>query len=205
MEILQSTKLLIDQKKKSNLSSEQDLALFDEVKKDNLSAYETLFKKYYKELYRFAFNYLRDAAPSEEMAQEVFLYVWEKREQIEIKTTLKTYLYSAIKNKCLNYIKYEVPRKNELEETHLALMVTHQPEKSGDPEVMRKYISEAIDQLPTKCRQIFVLSRNAGLTYDEIAEEMEISVKTVENQMSIALKKLRESLKPLYEYYQREN
>lgn len=205
MEILQSTKLPADQKKNLKLSSQQDLALFEKVKKDDLSAYEILFKKYYKELYRFAYNYLREQAPSEEMAQEVFLYLWEKREQIDIKTTLKTYLYSAVKNKCLNFIKYEVPRRHELEENHLALMVTHQPENSGDPEIMRKYIAEAIDQLPTKCKQIFVLSRNAGLTYEEIAEEMEISVKTVENQMSIALKKLRETLKPLYDYYQRES
>ena len=71
---------------------------------------EILFKKYYQELYRFAYNYLRDQVPAEEMAQEVFLYIWEKREQIEIKTTLKTYLYSAVKNKCLNYIKYEIHR-----------------------------------------------------------------------------------------------
>lgn len=185
------------------MSQDPDIELFLNVKKNDLKAYEALFRRYYQELYRFAYNYLRDQVPSEEMAQEVFLYLWEKREQIEIKTTLKTYLYSAIKNKCLNYIKYEAPRKQELEETHLALMITTQPEEEEDSEKLRKYIDEAVNQLPTKCRQIFVLSRNAGLTYDEIAEEMEISVKTVENQMSIALKKLRESLRPLYEYYQR--
>lgn len=111
-------------------------------------------------------------------------------------------MYSAIKNKCLNYIKYEVPRKNELEESHLSLMTTEQPDREEDTERLKKFLEEAINALPTKCRQIFVLSRNAGLTYEEIAEEMDISIKTVENQMSIALKKLRESLKPLYEYYQ---
>jgi len=186
------------------VSSEQDLEFFQLVKSNDLQAYETIFKKYYQELYRFAYNYLRDQVPAEEMAQEVFLYIWEKREQIEIKTTLKTYLYSAVKNKCLNYIKYEVPRKHELEESHLALMTVSQPEKEEDAEKMKRHITAAIDELPTKCRQVFVLSRNGGLTYEEIAEEMEISVKTVENQMSIALKKLRESLRPLYEYYQNQ-
>lgn len=190
-------------RKTGKLSQDSDLALFDQVKQDDFKAYETIFRKYYQELYRFAYNYLRDQVPSEEMAQEVFLYIWEKREQIEIKTTLKTYLYSAIKNKCLNYIKYEIPRKHELEESHLSLLITTQPEKEEDSEKIKKYIQEAIDQLPNKCRHIFVLSRNAGLTYEEIADEMEISVKTVENQMSIALKKLRERLKPVYEYYQR--
>ena len=186
------------------MTGEHDLDLFEKVKQDDFNAYEVIFKKYYQELYRFAYSYLREGVASEEMAQEVFLYMWEKRFQIEIKTTLKTYLYSAVKNKCLNYIKYEVPRKHELEEVHLSLMTTSQPEKVEDQDRMKKYISSAIDQLPNKCRQIFVLSRNAGLTYEEIAEEMDISVKTVENQMSIALKKLRESLKPLYEYYQNQ-
>ncbi len=186
------------------MSKEQDLELFERVKLGDQDAYEILFRKYFRELYRFAYNYLRDQVPSEEMAQEVFLYIWEKREQIEIKTTLKTYLYSAVKNKCLNYIKYEIPRNQELEETHVALMITSQPEKEEDTDKLRRHIAAAIDHLPTKCKQIFVLSRNAGLTYDEIAEEMEISVKTVENQMSIALKKLRESLKPLYDYYQNQ-
>jgi len=184
------------------VSSEQDLADFKLVKEGDFKAYEILFKKYYQELYRFAYTYLRDQVPAEEMAQEVFLYIWEKRGQIEIKTTLKTYLYSGAKNKCLNYIKYEVPRQNELEESHLALMTTSQPEKEEDSEKMKRHIHAAVNELPNKCRQIFVLSRNGGLTYDEIAEEMGISVKTVENQMSIALKKLRESLRPLYEYFQ---
>lgn len=202
--IVRSVKLPASSKPSGGLSHDQDLVLFEQVKKDDLKAYETIFKQYYAELYRFAYNYLRDQVPSEEMAQEVFLYIWEKRDQIEIKTTLKTYLYSAVKNKCLNYIKYEVPRKHELEESHLAMMVTNQPEKEEDADKLKRHIKEAVDQLPNKCRQIFVLSRNAGLTYEEIAEEMEISVKTVENQMSIALKKLRESLRPLYEYYQKQ-
>lgn len=191
-----------DQKESHSLSKDQDIELFELVKQNDTSAYETLFRKYFAELYRFAYNYLRDQVPSEEMAQEVFLYIWEKRDQIEIKTTLKTYLYSAIKNKCLNYIKYDIPRNQELEEAHVALMITSQPEKEEDSDKLKRHINSAIDQLPKKCRQIFVLSRNAGLTYEEIAEEMDISVKTVENQMSIALKKLRESLKPLYDYYQ---
>lgn len=186
------------------MSAEKDLALFDKIKNDDFQAYEIIFRRYYQELFRFAYNYLRDDAPAEEMAQEVFLYIWEKRQQIEIKTTLKTYLYSAIKNKCLNYIKFELPRKNELEESHMQMLVTSQPEKRENDERLKKFIDRAIDQLPNKCRQVFVLSRSAGLTYEEIAEDMDISVKTVENQMSIALKKLRESLKPVYEYYQNQ-
>lgn len=184
------------------VSSEQDLELLQLVKSDDLKAYETIFRMYYQRLYHFAYSYLRDQMPSEDVVQGIFLYLWESRDRIEIKTTLKTYLYAAVKNKCLNYIKYEIPRKLELEESHLERVTTSPIEKEEDTEKMRRHISVEINKLPNKCRQIFVLSRNGGLTYEEIAEEMEISIKTVESQMSIALKKLRESLRPLYEYYQ---
>ncbi len=186
------------------MSAAEDMRLFEAVKKDDFKAYERLFRSYYQGLYGFAYTYLRDQVPAEEMAQEVLLYLWEKRLDISIKTTLKTYLYSAIKNKCLNYIKYELPRNQQLEESHLAFMTTN-PEEDHEPDTrIKTYIQQAISQLPKKCQQIFVLSRYGGLTYEEIADEMEISVKTVENQMTIALRKLRESLRPVYERMKKE-
>lgn len=184
------------------MDQDSDLLLFSQVKNNDLSSYELLFKKYYKELYRFAYSYVRDQTISEEMAQEVFLYIWEKREKIEVQTTLKTYLYSAIKNKCLNYIKLELPKQQAMSDVSEALLsVTNERIDEGENEKLKIYIQTAVDALPTKCRKIFILSRNAGLTYEEIAEELELSKKTVENQMGIALKKLRESLEPIYKKY----
>ena len=177
------------------MSQENDLLLFDKVKSNDLSAYEIIFKKYIKELYRFAFSYV---------AQEVFLYIWEKREQIEIQTTLKTYLYSAVKNKCLNYIKLELPKQQSMGDiSEVMLSVSTGIKDEGENEQLKKYIQGAIDALPKKCRRIFILSRNAGMTYEEIAEELDLSKKTVENQMGIALKKLRESLEDVYTRYKK--
>ncbi len=187
------------------MTREEDLDLFDQVKKDNLSSYEQIFRKFYKKLYRFAFNYVRDTTLAEEMTQEVFLYIWEKRKQIEIRTTLKTYLYSAIKNKCLNYIKLELPKQQAMTDiSEVSLSTNDQRMDDGGNGELKRYIKQAIDALPKKCRQIFILSRNAGLTYEEIAEKLDLSKKTVENQMGIALKKLRESLNHVYKMY-REN
>ncbi len=184
------------------MDQDQDLLLFGQVKNDDLSSYEIIFKKYFKELYRFAFGYVRDATIAEEMAQEVFLYVWEKRKQIEIQTTLKTYLYSAIKNKCLNYIKLELPKQQSMADvSEVMLSVSSTKIDEGENEKLKEYIRLAVDDLPKKCRKIFILSRNAGLTYEEIAEELDLSKKTVENQMGIALKKLRESLEEVYKRY----
>jgi len=186
------------------MDQENDLLLFEKVKSNHLTAYEKIFKKYIKELYRFAFSYVRDAQIAEEMAQEVFLYVWEKRGQIEIQTTLKTYLYSAVKNKCLNYIKLELPRQQSMGDiSEVMLSVSAGKKDEGENEQLKKYIKGAIDALPKKCRQIFILSRNAGMTYEEIAEELDLSKKTVENQMGIALKKLRESLEDVYNRYKK--
>jgi len=184
------------------MSQEDDLLLFEQVKKNDLSAYETIFKKYFKALYRFAFLYVKDAQIAEEISQEVFLYVWEKRRRIQIQTTLKTYLYSAVKNKCLNYIKLELPRQQSMSDISEAMLsVSGGNKDEGESEQLKKYINSAIDSLPEKCRQIFILSRNAGMTYEEIAEELDLSKKTVENQMGIALKKLRESLEEVYKRY----
>lgn len=184
------------------MTQDNDLLLFDQVKRDNLSSYEVIFKRYYKELYRFAFTYVRDATIAEEMAQEVFLYIWEKRGQIEIQTTLKTYLYSAVKNKCLNYIKLELPKQQSMSDiSEVMLSVNTARKDEGENEKIKRYIQKAIDALPKKCRKIFILSRNAGMTYEEIAEELGLSKKTVENQMGIALKKLRESLDEVYKHY----
>ena len=187
------------------MDQDQDLVLFGQVKNGELSSYEIIFKKYFKELYRFAFSYVRDAVIAEEMAQEVFLYIWEKRNQIEIQTTLKTYLYSAVKNKCLNYIKLELPKQQSMADvSEVMLSAGSQKIDEGENEKLKKYIQQAVDSLPKKCRKIFILSRNAGLTYEEIAEELNLSKKTVENQMGIALKKLREALETVYKRYRED-
>ncbi len=184
------------------MDQDQDLQLFDQIKAGELSSYEVLFKKYYRALYRFAFSYVRDAIVSEEIAQEVFLYIWEKRDKIQIQTTLKTYLYSAVKNKSLNYLKLELPKQQATADiSEVMLSVNNTKLDESENEKLKVYIQKAIDSLPKKCRRIFVLSRNAGLTYEEIAKELDLSKKTVENQMGIALKKLRESLETVYKRY----
>ena len=126
----------------------------------------------------------------------------KNEKKISIQTTLKTYLYSAVKNKCLNYIKLELPKQQSMADiSEVMLSVSNAPKDEGENEQLKKYIQSAIDALPKKCRRIFILSRNAGMTYEEIAEELDLSKKTVENQMGIALKKLRESLEAVYLRY----
>ncbi len=172
-----------------------DILLFDQVKKGNSEAFEQIFRKFYSDLARFCYSLVRNETIAEEITQEVFIYLWEKKAQIEISSSLKSYLYSAVKNKSINYIKYDLPKQRiliDLSDTVLTgSSEFHEPSETLR---LKKKIQWAINQLPDKCKQIFLLSRYGGMTYAEIAEELELSVKTVENQMSIALKKLRESL-----------
>ncbi len=172
-----------------------DIFLFNKVKKGDTVAFEQIFKKYYNDLARFCFTLVRDETVAEEITQEVYIYLWEKKEVIEISSSLKSYLFSAVKNKSINYIKYELPKQRVLIDISDSLLVegVFFHEKS-DTIRLKKKIQVAINQLPEKCKQIFLLSRYGGMTYKEIAEDLDLSVKTVENQMSIALKKLRDSL-----------
>ncbi|WP_421869934.1 RNA polymerase sigma-70 factor [Marinoscillum sp.] len=172
----------------------EDSELFERVKQGNLAAYEQIFKQHYGPLARYATSIIRDITMGEEIAQEVLMYIWEKRSQINLSSSLKAYLFSSVKNKCINYIKHELPRLQSTTDLSQVRGIENSPMTTDDAELMKKKIQHAIDQLPEKCKNIFVLSRYGGLTYAEIAEELEISVKTVENQMSIALKKLKESL-----------
>lgn len=176
------------------MAEQDDHELFLNVKKDDLKAYEILFRKFYSQLYRYAYSLVRDESVAEEITQEIFLYLWEKRKQIELRAALKSYLFSSVRNKAINYIKIELPRLqatvdvSELQGFNDPMMEVNEEAR------MKRKIQYAIDQLPQKCKNIFVLSRYGGLTYTEIAGELEISVKTVENQMTIALKKLKELL-----------
>lgn len=185
---------------------EEEIVDFDSIQKGDIGVYERFFKENYVEIVRYAHRFVRNQEIAEEIAQEVFMYLWEKRASISIQSSLKSYLFSAAKNKSINYIKLELPKSQALHDIEtIELGASSEFKEQDSSKLIERKVKEAIDQLPKKCREVFILSRNAGLTYDEIAEEMDISKKTVENQMGIALKKLRESLKPLMDAVRRDN
>ncbi|MBV6644851.1 MAG: RNA polymerase sigma-70 factor [Cyclobacteriaceae bacterium] len=171
---------------------------FERIKSGDLGAFEVLFKQHYQDIFRYAYRFVSNDVVAEEIAQEVFMYIWEKRQQISIESSLVSYLYSAARNKSINYLKLELPKINNRSDIYeIDIEDENITEIVEDSDQLRKVINSAISELPAKCKEIFMMSRYEGLTYDEIAEEMSLSKKTVENQMGIALKKLRESLKPL--------
>lgn len=140
-------------------------------------------------------GYLKDRDATEEAVQQVFYIVWERRESINITTSFKAYLYQAVRNHCLNALKHEQVKAS----AHGELLREDEPEEENNLESieLRERIDQAISELPTERQKIFRMSRFEELKYKEIAEKLQISVKTVENQMGKALKHLRESLSEL--------
>lgn len=160
------------------------------------AVYEQLFRKFHPVLCRYAFGMLKDIEASEEVVQDVFLKIWEKRNELEITVSVKAYLYRAVHNSCLNRID---KKKREVRMDEVPLKVVHQasaPVADIQSRELEKAIADAMQQLPEQCRKVFELSRFGDMKYKEIADTLGISIKTVENQMGKALRIMREQLAP---------
>ena len=158
------------------------------------SVIEHLFKSHYSPLCRTVYKIVRSQQVAEDIVQEVFLKLWNKREELEINVSLKSYLFRSAINTSLNFIG-QSKKLEFLEEEDLNVLSHNDVENNYDFLETEKNIKEAIDTLPPACRSVFILSRFEELSYKEIADTLQISVKTVENQMGKALKVLREKLK----------
>ncbi len=162
---------------------------------DYRQKFEDVFKSMFPSLCLFAQKYVSDMDTSKEIVHKVFIALWEKREEIDFEKPMKSYLFTSVHNRCLNFIRDN--KKFNTDELTIEVlenqMGTDTTDEITSAETIAE-INEAIQSLPEKCREIFILNRFEGLKYHEIAEKLDISVKTVEAQMSKALKILREKL-----------
>jgi RNA polymerase sigma-70 factor (ECF subfamily) len=154
--------------------------------------FEQIFKTHFKNLHAYAFTILRDEATAEEMVQQVFFKLWERAENFSFSGSLASYLYRAVHNESLNHIKHEKVKASH--RLHVVYRMKNQTENAHGRLVNKELenkLSEALNELPEQCRTVFQLSRFEDLKYREIADKLNISVKTVENHMGKALKLLR--------------
>ncbi len=185
-----------------------DNNLLQALRDDDEKAMEMLFREYYQRLCNYANTILNDKDESEEAVQQLFIQLWEKRKTMEIRTSLQSYLFRSLRNSCLNKIKHQKVRQLYANET-VALANNEEPSSSLTlHSELENQISVAIESLPEQCRLIFKMSRFEELKYSEIADQLGISVKTVENQMGKALRIMRDKLKDylvifliLYSFY----
>lgn len=165
----------------------------------DLAAYRYLFDQHFADLCNFLLIYLHSRELSEEVALEIFTYIWEKRESLAIKATFKSFLFASAKNKAIShYRKTQRAVFTSLESNEQLISSLSESGEFMENNELRAIINSAIEKLPEKSRQIYQLAWEENLSHKEIAEQLGIAPKTVENHVGIALRKLRESLKPYY-------
>jgi len=166
--------------------------------------FDSIYINNFSRLFLFAKEYVLFDEEAENIVQDIFLMLWEKREALRVDVSLTAYLFTLVKNKCIDFLRHQMVEqmysenvKHEYnEELNVKLFALESFDHNfSSEEDIETLLKNAIDKLPERCRLIFIKSRIEGKKYKEIAEELNLSVNTVEGQISIALKKLREELK----------
>jgi RNA polymerase sigma-70 factor, ECF subfamily len=176
--------------------SVNDLELFERIKKNDEAAFEMLFRTYYKTLCYFAYKIVKDSIVAEEIVQDLFSHFWEKRGSMELFTSVKSYLFKSVHNNSLKYLRHQ---KIVIE--HQTKVKIDQPlpfelqENYAEIGEMMHIINQTLEEVPQRTREIFQLNRDEGLKYQEIADKLNISIKTVEAHITSLLKLLRINLK----------
>ena len=172
-----------------------DISIFDRISKLDESSFELIFRSFHPPLILFANKFTKDPDASADIVHQVFINLWEKRDTIEPDKQIKSYLFTSVHNRCLNFLRDNKKFvQQDLPADSAALSHYVEDPDRMEEEELRERIDNAIQELPEKTREVFILSRFEELKYIEIAERLDISVKTVENQMGRALRMLMEKL-----------
>lgn len=156
------------------------------------NTFEMLFKTHFKSLYAYSFTIVKDEMAAEEMVQNVFFKIWEKKDGLNIQSTPLAYLYKSVYHESLNYLKHQ--KVKAAYQAHAAYQMKNQSDHASKKVMLselEQQINTALAELPEQCRTIFQMSRFEELKYQEIADRLGLSIKTIENQMGKALKILR--------------
>jgi RNA polymerase sigma-70 factor (ECF subfamily) len=166
-----------------------DAKLISKFKNGDREAFRKVYESYCEPLYRFAYSYMKDSFEAEEIVQDVFLKIWVKREEVDEQKSFKSYLYRITVNKVFNELKHRVVKqKYEQHALNFDQTTRETPESSIQFQELNKKLDLLLTQLPEQQRNIFIMSRWKGLSNAEIAENLSLSIRTVENQIYRAAK-----------------
>jgi RNA polymerase sigma-70 factor, ECF subfamily len=174
----------------------EEAEILERIRNGDMKAFEAIFRAYYQSLCLFSLRYLKRSDLAEEIVQDIFVTIWDKREGLQLETSLKSYLYRSVHNNSLKYLQHQ-----KVVDKHARHLIDRKEQYYNEPinnlqvAEVTKLLEDAYAAMSQKTREIFALSRDEGLKYSEIAEKLEISIKTVEAHMGNALKILRENLK----------
>ena len=172
------------------MSNTTDERLIEAIRRNDYVSYNKLFERYYGRLCQYVYSLLMDKSDTEDIVQELFLNIWKNRERIEIKENVGGYLYKMAKHLALNHLRSKV-YFNNLSETQDQL--SYEDDLVESEEFLIALYS-CIDHLPGRCKEVLLLHRIKGLKQKEISEKLDVSIKTIKNQIWISLQKLRRCL-----------
>jgi RNA polymerase sigma-70 factor (ECF subfamily) len=169
--------------------------LITKLKSGDKESFSAVFSLYYKDLVLFAYSIVKDVTTAEEIAQETFIKLWSERETLEIKVSLKSFLLKSVQNKCIDIIRHR-----KIVDNYTEYYLLHLPPENNSTDSyilrseMEESIARAVAKMPGKIKESFLLNREQGLKYREIADKLQVSVRTVEVRISKALELLRNDL-----------
>ena len=170
----------------------------------NHQEFSRIYLVYFPKMVRFAQEYVLSEEEAKNIVQDLFLYLWEQRETLDAISNLNAFLFTLVKNRCIDYYRHYIrfdSKKESLDTIQeRELLLKREALQQFDVNMftaneIEEILDKAIQNLPEKCRQVFILSRMEGLKHEEIAHQLDISVNTVQNHISVALKKLKVELK----------
>lgn len=173
---------------------DSDIQLIRRLKKGDKKALPELYENYWKPLFISSYNLLKDKEVCEEIIQDVFVDLWRNREKLEIKISIKSYLYACVRYKVFNEFRKNKVKNVELFEQLNERFQYATPETKLMHQELVMQVDAIVKTLPKKCQEVYILSRNEQFSHKEIAEKLNISTKTVENHITFALKVLKSAL-----------
>ena len=177
------------------IGESNELFIVKKMIKGDAEAFKYFFETYYTDLCNFVNLYVKDQATSEEIVQDIFIHFWEHKASLSINVSVKSFLYSCSKYRSLNHLR-DSRRQEAIKSRFADMYVEDASYDDFDDKKFRELLLKAQEALPPKCLLVFQLSHDRRLSNKEIAQHLGLSIKTVENQMTIAYKKLRAYLQP---------
>lgn len=183
-------------KQQKHLNIDDDISLINEIKKGNQKSFEELFNKYYNLLSNYSDNIINDKSTAEEVVADVFANIWIKRKKLNINKNVKSYLYKSTRNTTISYLRKQKDNIEIIDENQINIPnYWSSPDNKLLKEDLNFKLENMLCKIPERSREIFTLHRFNGLKYNDIAQILDISVKTVEKHMSKSLKIIRENYK----------
>lgn len=175
------------------MSNKIDIKTLKALRNGDHKAFESVFITYYDKIRIFIFGYIKSESDAEELTEDIFVNLWEKRISIDTSKSFSAYLHTIARNTALNFLKHKY-----LHSTYVANTAISEYSSTSEEDLIAKelglFIDDVVDKMPEQRKQIYILSRNKGLNNTEIAEQLDTSKRNVESQLSLALKEIRKAI-----------